>query len=130
MPRQHGPWMVKATTLTYHNAFIEVREDRVTQPDGQPGVCATVTMRPGVAVLPVDDDGRVYLVHQFRYALGRESLEVVSGALEAGESALAAASGSCAKNSASPPAPGWTSGGWIWTRRSSTAPSSYIWRSA
>jgi ADP-ribose pyrophosphatase len=99
MPRQHGPWMVKATTLTYHNAFIEVREDRVTQPDGQPGVCATVTMRPGVAVLPVDDDGRVYLVHQFRYALGRESLQVVSGALEA-------ASGSCAKNSASPPAPG------------------------
>ena len=44
-------------------------------------------MQSGVAVLPIDHDGRVLLVSQFRYALGRMSLEVVSGALEEGEDA-------------------------------------------
>jgi len=91
MGRQHGPWTVQSTTLTYHNPFLEVHEDQVTQPDGQPGVYATITMRPGVAVLPVDDAGNVHLTRQFRYALGHESLEAVSGATKADEAPLEAA---------------------------------------
>jgi hypothetical protein len=91
MGRQYGPWTIQGTTLTYHNPFLEVHEDQVTQPDGQPGLYATITMSPGVAVLPVDDAGDVYLTRQFRYALGHESLEVVSGATEADEAPLEAA---------------------------------------
>jgi 8-oxo-dGTP pyrophosphatase MutT (NUDIX family) len=91
MGRQYGPWTIQGTTLTYHNPFLEVHEDQVTQPDGQPGLYATITMSPGVAVLPVDDAGDVYLTSQFRYALGHESLEVVSGATEADEAPLEAA---------------------------------------
>ena len=55
------------------NEFIEVAEDRVTRPDGQAGRYATVTMKPGVAVLPVDETLDVYLARQFRYAVGRET---------------------------------------------------------
>jgi ADP-ribose pyrophosphatase len=44
-----------------------------------------------VAILPVRDDDQVVLVRQFRYALGRESLEVVSGTRDDGEDAPAAA---------------------------------------
>lgn len=36
-------------------------------------------------ILPVDADGVVYLTRQFRYALGRESLEVIGGGLDEGE---------------------------------------------
>jgi ADP-ribose pyrophosphatase len=44
-----------------------------------------------VAILPVDEDGAVYLTKQFRYAVGRPSIEAASGAIEDGESAEAAA---------------------------------------
>jgi 8-oxo-dGTP pyrophosphatase MutT (NUDIX family) len=91
MAHQHGPWTIQGTTRRYHNPFLEVHEDQVMQPDRQPGLYTTITMSPGVAVLPVDDAGYVYLTRQFRYALGHDSLEVVSGATEAGEAPLAAA---------------------------------------
>jgi 8-oxo-dGTP pyrophosphatase MutT (NUDIX family) len=54
-------------------------------------VYATVNLKPGVAVLPIDEHGNVYLTRQFRYALGRDSVEVPSGTLEPGEQPAAAA---------------------------------------
>ncbi|HEY9300420.1 MAG TPA: NUDIX hydrolase, partial [Phormidium sp.] len=60
-------------------------------PDGKPGTYSTVTMKSGVAILPIDRDGNVHLVRQFRYALGKESIEVVCGALEEDEPPLEAA---------------------------------------
>jgi 8-oxo-dGTP pyrophosphatase MutT (NUDIX family) len=63
----------------------------VKKPDGSPGAYATATLKPGVAVLPLDSQGNVHLTKQFRYAVGRESIEVPCGALEAGEQTLAAA---------------------------------------
>jgi hypothetical protein len=75
MQRHHGPWVVRESRQVYRNPFIEVVEDRVTRPDGQPGIYGTVTMRPGVAILPVDKEGVAYLTREFRYAIGRESVE-------------------------------------------------------
>lgn len=39
----------------------------------------------GVCILPVDDDGNVYLVQQYRYGAGRVLLEIPAGKLEKGE---------------------------------------------
>jgi 8-oxo-dGTP pyrophosphatase MutT (NUDIX family) len=87
----NGPWAVEGTELKYRNEFIEVREDAVLRPDGDPGTYATVRIKPGVSVIAVDDEGYAYLTRQFRYALGGESVEVICGAVEEGESPLAAA---------------------------------------
>ncbi len=91
MRREHGPWTIQESTRRYENEFIEVIEDQVLQPDGRPGSYATVRMKPGVSILPVDTDGTVTLIRQFRYALGRESLEAVSGAVDGDEPPLEAA---------------------------------------
>jgi 8-oxo-dGTP pyrophosphatase MutT (NUDIX family) len=91
MSKPHGPWTIHQSTRLYQNDFLELLEDQVTQPDGEPSRYAMVRLKPGVAVLPIEADGSVYLVRQFRYALGQESLEVVAGGLEAGEDPLAAA---------------------------------------
>jgi len=91
MAKHNGPWIIKQTTEPYHNSFLRVFHDDVIQPDGQPGSYATVTLKAGVAILPVRDDHQVVLVRQFRYALGRESLEVVSGTCEPDEDAREAA---------------------------------------
>ena len=45
----------------------------------------------GAAVLPIDTDGNVYLVRQFRCAFNREVLEIPAGKLEKGEDPFFAA---------------------------------------
>ncbi|PYS89366.1 MAG: NUDIX hydrolase [Acidobacteria bacterium] len=84
-PRTHGPWTINGSTLKYKHKLLEVYEEQVTRPNGTPGVYATVKIKPGAAVLALDEDGYVYLARQFRYATGRESLEVVAGAIDDGE---------------------------------------------
>lgn len=85
MEKKKGRWTVKDTHKRFENEFFTVYEDDVIQPDGKPGTYATIKFPAGVAVLPVDDDGNVYLTKQFRYALGRYSIEAVSGAMDGDE---------------------------------------------
>jgi 8-oxo-dGTP pyrophosphatase MutT (NUDIX family) len=91
MAQKYGPWTIKERDYKYQDSFIDVREDQVLRPDGQPSTYATVVVKPGVAILPIDSDRTVYLVQQFRYALGKESLEVVSGGIEENEAPFEAA---------------------------------------
>lgn len=100
MTQKYGPWTIKERVHKYEDSFIDVRQDQVVRPDGQAATYSTVIMKPGVAILPLDSDrptgtGKanptVYLVKQFRYALGKESLEVVGGAIEENEPPFEAA---------------------------------------
>jgi 8-oxo-dGTP pyrophosphatase MutT (NUDIX family) len=86
--QRHGPWTIEESSQKFANKFVSVHEDRVKQPDGSDGTYATVTLNSGVAVLALDDRQEVQLTKQFRYAIGRDSIEVVSGAIDEGESPL------------------------------------------
>ena len=91
VPEKRGEWTVLSSTVQYRNPWITVREDRVIQPDGQEGAFGVVEMTPGVSVLPVDDDGTVYLVRVYRYTLDRYCLEALAGGIEDDEDPLEAA---------------------------------------
>ena len=88
MEKQHGPWTIRATREAYRDkaGLVSVNEDEVTRPDGSEGTYATVRLKEGVLVLAVDDDGQAYFAREFRYAVGRESVEAVGGGVEDGES--------------------------------------------
>jgi len=83
--RYIGPYEVLASHPVYENAWLKLREDRVKHRDGRESTFAVVAMRPGVTVLPMEKDGSVYLVREFRYAAAAATLEAVSGAIESGE---------------------------------------------
>ena len=91
MASKNGPWTVRQTTEEYRDDFIQVYRDDVVRPDGDPGTYSTVTMPSGVSILALGEDGSVHLTRQFRYAVGRDSLEVASGAIDGGEEPLEAA---------------------------------------
>lgn len=91
MEKKNGDWTIKKTEKAFHNDFLTVFKDEVVHPDGTNGEYATIHFPPGVAVLPVDEENFVYLVRQFRYVVGRNSLECVAGTVEDGEEPLAAA---------------------------------------
>jgi ADP-ribose pyrophosphatase len=89
--RAHGPWKIHDTFERFTDEFIQVYEDRVTRPNGEPGSYATVTVKRGVAVLAIDEKGDAHLTRQFRYAVGHDSVEVASGGVEDGEEPLESA---------------------------------------
>lgn len=91
MKRKNGEWTILESEEKFSNDFFKVIEDKVLRPDGNRDRYATIDFKPGASVLPVDDEDNIYLTRQFRYALGRMDLEVVSGAIDDGEGPLEAA---------------------------------------
>ena len=89
--KQHGPWKIKSSEVKYKNPWIEIREDQVIRPDGEDGIYGVVDMKHGVSVLALDEDDCVYLTDEFQYAIGEQSLEVVSGGVDQNEDSLMAA---------------------------------------
>ena len=91
MGRKHGAWTVESSERLYADEFAEVWVDEVSRPDGEPARRVTMRMKPGVAVLALDGEGFAHLVRTFRYAVGKECVEVVQGGAEEGEEPEAAA---------------------------------------
>ena len=88
---EENPWETLGSKVVYENAWIRVREDAVLRPDGQPGIYGVVETRMATGVMAVTEAEEVYLVGQYRYALGEYSWEIIEGGSDAGESALQAA---------------------------------------
>jgi 8-oxo-dGDP phosphatase len=87
----HNPWQTLDSRVVYANSWMTVREDSVIRPDGRPGIYGVVLIRPSVGILAVDNSKRLALVSQWRYTLGKMSLEIPTGGSEEGESLLFAA---------------------------------------
>jgi ADP-ribose pyrophosphatase len=87
----HGPWTIVKSHPIYTDHWIDVRKDDVVRPDGQPGTYSVVKVRRGVTVVAVDDEDVLHLTEEFHYAVGRLTLEGVSGGMEADEEPLQAA---------------------------------------
>src|ERR671928_72972 len=85
MGRKHGPWTVESSERLYADEFAQVWVDEVSQPGVEPKRRVTMRMKEGVAVLALDAEGFAHLVRTFRYAVGKESVEVVQGGMEEGE---------------------------------------------
>lgn len=75
----------------YEGVVINVRLDLAELPDGSTALREVVEHPGGVAVLPLEDDGTVWCVRQFRYPFAEQLLEIPAGRLESGEEPEAAA---------------------------------------
>lgn len=65
--------------------FLEVFEHELETPDGEVATRYVVTHPGAVVIVPVDAEGRVVMVRQYRVAADRELLELPAGKLEPGE---------------------------------------------
>lgn len=78
-------------TPIYQNPWISVREDAIRWASGRDAKFGVVEMLPGSSILAVDRDLNAYLVREFKYAVQRECIEVVSGGFRGNESPREAA---------------------------------------
>jgi ADP-ribose pyrophosphatase len=71
--------------------FLEMRRDDVLLPDGSHATREYLQHPGAVAVIPILDDGRLVLVRQYRYPIGKVMLEWPAGKRDPGEAQLACA---------------------------------------
>lgn len=88
MTEPRSPWKIKERQLKYQNPWVKVYEDLVLRPDGKEGTHVFFDLKKGSAVLPLDEEGYVYLTKEFHYGVGRETIEVMAGGMELGETPL------------------------------------------
>src|SRR5512137_1450465 len=74
----------------YHGHIVNLRIDTVETPDGNQTSREIVEHADCVAVVPVDREGHILLVRQYRHATGKELLEIPAGGIEPGEDVIAA----------------------------------------
>ena len=84
-----------SSTQSFKGRIFAVTVDRVTMPNGRT-VTLDMVRHPGsVVLLPMQDDGRIVLIRQYRYAIDRWIWELPAGSLDAGEDPAAAAAREC-----------------------------------
>jgi len=77
--------------VVFDGHFLKVRRDTVRLPDGKQATREYIRHPGAVMIVPILDDGRLLLEHQYRYPMGRVMLEFPAGKLDAGEDPLACA---------------------------------------
>ena len=76
-----------ATQQIYQGRVFSVRQDQVQMPDGRLVRLDIVDHPPAVLIVPVDENGDIWFIHQYRHAAGKGILELPAGVIEPGESA-------------------------------------------
>lgn len=76
------------STAIFDGCLLHVRRDNVRMPDGGESIREYITHPGAVAVLALLDNGNLIMERQFRYAAGREFIELPAGKIDHGEDIL------------------------------------------
>lgn len=69
------------TREVYRNQWLRLREDKILRSNGKEGIYSVVDKDDCAIILPIQD-GRVWLVEQFRYTIQERALELPQGGWE------------------------------------------------
>src|SRR3989344_6590764 len=86
-----GKWTIKKVRTVFKSHFIKLTESDVITPKNKPGKYISLKIRDGVAILPIDRNGYVYLVDEFSFVLNKRLITAPKGAIEDGEEPISAA---------------------------------------
>ena len=81
--------------IVYTGRVFSVEVDRARLPNGREHEMTIVRHPASVVLIPLQDDGQVVLIRQYRHTLRRELWELPAGSLDPGESPEAAAAREC-----------------------------------
>ena len=81
--------------IVFKSRVFDVEVEQRQRSDGREREVVIVRHRPSVVLIPVNDDGKVILVRQYRAPLDRNTWEFPAGGVEPGEFVEAAAAREC-----------------------------------
>ncbi|MDR3516065.1 MAG: NUDIX hydrolase [Azospirillaceae bacterium] len=80
MDNEVSPWTILSKQVVYDNPWVRVEDHQVLTPAGKPGIYGTVHFKNlAIGVVPIDRDGCVPLVGQYRFPLATYSWELPEG---------------------------------------------------
>jgi ADP-ribose pyrophosphatase len=85
------PIKILSGETVYQGRAFNVRRDKILQEDGKAASVDIVEHPGAVTILPVDADGNILFVRQYRHPVGQEMLELPAGTLDPKEEPLACA---------------------------------------
>jgi ADP-ribose pyrophosphatase len=89
MNEERNPWQILDSEVKYENNWIQVVHQKVINPSGGEGIYGTVNFKNiAVGVVPIDQDGNIWLVGQYRFPLNEYSWEIPEGGCPKGEEVL------------------------------------------
>ena len=71
--------------VVYVGRYLSTEQQTVVLPDGRQAIRDIVRPPDAVAVVPIDDAGRIHLVRQYRPAIRRAIYEIPAGIIDPGE---------------------------------------------
>ena len=85
-------WKTLSSKTVYENAWLEISHREVINPAGKDGIYGVVKFKnKALGIIPIDENGNIYLVGQFRYTLNEYSWELPEGGGPMDEDVLDAA---------------------------------------
>ena len=75
--------LISSETI-YEGAILDLKRDKVTAAGGE-AYREIIEHNGAVCMVPITSDGKVIMVEQFRYAMGRVVLEIPAGKIDKGE---------------------------------------------
>jgi len=78
-------WLKLSSEVFHENKWWKGIHDRFRLPNGKEGDYFYMKTPGSVFVIPVDDDGKVIFIRQYRYVADKESLEFVAGGIKPGK---------------------------------------------
>lgn len=83
---QPATWPVARVEAAFENAYLDVTVDTIVDPVGDEHSRIVVRPHGAVAVVALDEEGRILLVEQYRHPVGQRLIEIPAGMLDiAGE---------------------------------------------
>jgi 8-oxo-dGTP pyrophosphatase MutT (NUDIX family) len=80
MNKFENPWKKISSREVYQNPWVSVRHEEVIKPNGEPGIYGVAHFKSkAAAVVPLDKEGNIWLVGQYRYTLDEYSWEIPMG---------------------------------------------------
>ena len=79
------PFELLKSEIVYPGRAFTIRRDTLRLPDGRETRLDIVEHHGSVVILPVDDQGNLLFVRQYRHAAGLDLLELPAGTLDEGE---------------------------------------------
>lgn len=76
---------VKSSEIVYKGKIFNLERDIITLPNGRETVRETIRHGGAAAMIPVDKDGKIIFVRQYRHSARKEVLEIPAGTIEKGE---------------------------------------------
>src|SRR4030065_652321 len=76
--------LIKSEILLQGRAFA-IRRDYLKTPDGRETKLEIIEHGGSVVIIPIDENGNVLLVRQYRHATGKDLLELPAGTLDEDE---------------------------------------------